>query len=76
MEMTPVEAWIVIAIIAIVAVVAIVRKRRADREWEEMLRQKDEQIVKFKDFFARYKKEHPEIWDENGNLYGLPKTKD
>lgn len=74
--MTPVEAWIVIAIIAVIAIVAVARKRQSEREWEEHLRQKDEEVAQFKEFFAQYKKEHPEIWDENGNLHGLPKQPD
>lgn len=74
--MTPVEAWIAIAIIATIIIVAVVRKHRSDREWEEQLRQKDDEVAKFKEFLAQYKKEHPEIWDENGSLHGLPKQPD
>jgi len=75
-ELTPAEIWIGIAIIAVIAIVAVAWKHRSEREWEEHLRQKDEDAAQFKEFFARYKKDHPEIWDENGNLHGSPKTKD
>ena len=74
--LTTFEMWIVIAIFAIIAIVAIVRKRRFNKEWEEQMRQKDEEIAQFKEFFAECKKQHPEIWNENGKLHGTPKTTD
>lgn len=75
-ELTPIEVWVAIAIIVIVAIIAIVRKRRAERDWEEHLRQKEKEVARFNEFFAKYKKQHPETWDENGNLHGSSKTKD
>lgn len=72
--MTPAEVWMMIAVFAVIAIVVTARKRRAEREWEETMRRKDEEIAEFKEFFAEYKKQHPEIWDENGNLHGSPKA--
>lgn len=79
-ELTPAEIWIGIAIFAIIIVAIRIESRRVERknakEWEDILKKKDEEVAQFKEFFAQYKKEHPEIWDKDGNLHGSPKTKD
>ena len=77
-ELTPAEIWIGIAIFTIIIVAIRIESRRVERknakEWEDILKKKDEEVAQFKEFFAQYKKEHPEIWDEDGNLRGSTKT--
>lgn len=74
--LTTFEMWIVIAIFAVIAIVATARKRHFDDEWKEQMNRKDEEIAEFKEFFAEYKKQHPEIWNENGELHSSSKATD
>lgn len=77
--MTPAEIWIMIVVIAVIVVAIRIESRRVERkkakEWEDILKKKEEEVAQFKEFFAQYKKDRPEIWDENGNLHGSPKTR-
>lgn len=69
--MTPAEIWIMIATIAIVIVVGAIWKSvtgprpMTDEEYRAAC---DKDYREFKESVARHKKEHPEIWDENGNV--------
>ncbi len=77
--MSPAEIWIMIVVIAVIVVAIRIESRSVERkkakEWEDILKKKEEEVAQFKEFFAQYKKDHPEIWDENGNLHGSPKTR-
>ena len=77
--LTPAEIWIGIAIFAIVIIVGAIWKSitglrpMTDEEYRAAC---EKDYREFKESLAKHQKEHPEIWDENGNLHGSPKTKD
>lgn len=69
--LSPAEIWIGIAILLIVVAIVAIRKceteprRMTDEEYREYCEKRDREC---REFFAQYKKDHPEIWDEDGNL--------
>lgn len=77
--MTPTEVWLGIAVFAIVIAVLAMREKiigphpMTDEEYREACEKRDR---KCREFFKQYKKDHPEIWDENGNLHDTPKATD
>ena len=75
--LTPGEVWLGIALFVVVVVVVAIRKsvtepRRPTDEESREWRERD--YKEFKEHWEQYKKEHPEIWDEDGNMHGSPKT--
>ena len=69
--MTPAEIWTGIAVFAIViAVIAFWGKITGPRRMtdEEYRAACDKDYREFKESVAKHKKDHPEIWDENGGM--------
>ena len=69
--MTPAEIWIMIGAIAIVIVVgAIWKSITSPRPMtdEECRAIREKNCREWEAWMEKHQKEHPEIWDENGNV--------
>ena len=75
--MTPAEIWIMIAVIAVISIACKIEARRNKREMvekeERWEREREEEIrIWIEETLPKFYKEHPEVFDENGNIHGMP----
>ena len=69
--LTPAEIWIGIAMFFIVVVIIAIRKwatepRRMTDEERHAIEERNRRD--WEAWMAKHQKEHPDIWDENGNV--------